>query len=96
VARTAAHGVSDMIDSWFLEHPRAAGESYLQHLRAALGFGACMIGGGIACLIHALVPALFSTRGSDTVCNLHQAMAARAVRVRGTGSLDPAGPTASG
>jgi len=60
-----------MLDKLFFEHPADIGESYGEHLREASGFGLAMIGGGIACMIHALVPALFETRGSTTVAKLH-------------------------
>ncbi len=63
----------------FLEHPADVGESYGEHLREASGFGLKMVGGGIACMIHALVPALFVTRGSATVAGLHETL----VRKRG-------------
>jgi hypothetical protein len=36
-----------------------------------------MLAGGAACLVHAVVPALFTSTGSDTVRRLHRAMAAR-------------------
>lgn len=60
-----------MLRKLFLDHPADIGESYGQHLREASRFGLTMIGGGVACLIHAAVPALFVTRGSDTVARLH-------------------------
>ncbi len=63
-----------MIRRLFLDHPRSVGESYLEHQRAAFGFALAMIGGGLACLVHALVPGLFRTRGSRTIADLHQRM----------------------
>lgn len=60
-----------MLKRLFLDHPAEIGESYGEHLREAGRFGLAMIGGGIACLIHALVPGLFVTRGSDTIARLH-------------------------
>ena len=56
----------------FVDHPASVGETYRQHLRFAAGFGASMLGGGVACLIHALCPFLFQTTGSRTVRRLHQ------------------------
>jgi hypothetical protein len=65
----------------FTEHPSAAGESYWAHLRTAAGFGFEMITGGVACLVHALLPFLFVRTGSDCICRLHERMHARRRRV---------------
>jgi hypothetical protein len=61
----------------FTEHPAAAGETYLAHLRAAAGFGLQMVTAGLACLVHALVPFLFVRTGSDCICRLYERMRAR-------------------
>jgi hypothetical protein len=66
-----------MLTAIFVAHPRQVGESYLAHARTAAGFGLAMLAGGAACLVHAVVPALFTSTGSDTVRRLHRAMAAR-------------------
>jgi len=63
-----------MLARWFIEHPRSVGETYVEHLRVAASFGTCMIVGGLACLIHGLLPSLFRTRGSQTVASLHERM----------------------
>jgi hypothetical protein len=65
----------------FTEHPSAAGETYLAHLRTAAGFGWQMIAAGVACLVHALLPFLFVRTGSDCICRLHERMHARRRRV---------------
>jgi hypothetical protein len=59
----------------FLDHPRAVGEGYRDHMKFAANFGAQMICGGLGCLIHAVFPFLFVTTGSRTVRNLHQLLA---------------------
>ena len=76
-----------MFDRWFFEHPRSVGESYGEHLRVAGGFGVTMIGAGLACLIHAIVPGLFVKTGSSAIEHLH----GRMVRNRrgGPASLAP-------
>ena len=61
----------------FTEHPASVGESYFGHLLQASRFGLRMIGAGLACLIHALLPFLCVTRGSDAMAALHAEMAAR-------------------
>lgn len=55
----------------FTDHPATVGESYRQHLVFAVGFGARMVGGGLACIIHGLLPFAWVTRGSETVRALH-------------------------
>ena len=66
-----------MLKRLFSEHPAEVGESYGEHLRAAGGFGLKMIGGGIACVVHAVIPGLFITTGSGTVNRLYQQMVAK-------------------
>lgn len=61
----------------FTEHPAAAGETYLAHLRTAAGFGFQMVAAGLACLVHALLPFLFEHTGSDCIYRLHERMHAR-------------------
>lgn len=63
--------------SIFIEHPASVDETYLQHFISALGFGTKMVVAGVACMVHGLLPALFVTRGSDTVCALHARMSRR-------------------
>jgi hypothetical protein len=58
----------------FTEHPASVGESYWQHLRRAIGFGARMVGGGCACLVHAFLPFLFVRTGSTCIQELHERM----------------------
>jgi hypothetical protein len=60
--------------SLFIEHPASVDETYLQHLASALRFGTKMVIAGVACMVHGLLPAVFVSRGSDTVCTLHERM----------------------
>ena len=71
-----------MLGKLFLDHPADVGESYGEHLREASRFGLAMIGGGIACLVHAVVPALFETRGSTTIARLHDKLVRKRVARR--------------
>ncbi len=64
----------------FTEHPRAVGETYLEHLRSAARFSAAMIAGGLACLLHGIFPFLFTTTGSSTIRRLHERMVVNRVR----------------
>ena len=61
----------------FSEHPASVGESYLTHLLAASAFALRLLAGGLACLVHAVLPFLFVHTGSDCVSRLHQEMLAR-------------------
>jgi hypothetical protein len=69
--------MSNPIDRWFAAHPRSIGETYPEHSRIALRFGLTMLSGGFACLVHALVPALFERTGSSTIKKLYSEMLAR-------------------
>lgn len=60
--------------SLFTEHPASVGETYTQHLVSATGFSLRMIGAGIACLVHALLPFLFVKTGSNTIARLYDRM----------------------
>ena len=69
-----------MWNRWFLAHPESAGETYLEHQRVALGFAGALLRAGLACFVHALMPALFQTTASRTIMELHQKMAVRQQR----------------
>ena len=58
----------------FCEHPASVGESYLQHLRMALGFSARLLLAGMACLVHAVFPFLCQHTGSNSIVELHERM----------------------
>ena len=60
-----------MLRRLFIEHPASVGESYMQHMRVAAGFGLSMLLGAGACFAHAIVPAIFKRTGSGTVKRLH-------------------------
>ena len=58
----------------FTDHPATVNESYGQHFASAMGFGFRMIWGGIICLVHAVIPGVCCTKGSDMICDLHDRM----------------------
>ena len=78
--KPANHKDMNVLRKWFLNHPASLDESYGEHFRAASGFGAAMIVGGIACIIHGLVPRLFVVTGSGTVKRLYDLMVAKRAR----------------
>ena len=59
---------------FFGDHPASVGETYFEHLAQASGFGLRLIASGLACLVHAMLPAAFSNAASDTVESLYQSM----------------------
>ena len=61
----------------FVEHPASVDETYLQHFITAVSFGTAMIVAGVACMVHGLLPAVFVTRGSETIYALHERMVVR-------------------
>jgi uncharacterized protein DUF6356 len=63
-----------MIGKLFLEHPHAVGESYLEHLGVAAGFGSRLFLASLACFVHALVPGLCVRTGSNAIRSLHDRM----------------------
>ncbi len=67
----------------FTAHPRSLGMSWWSHGVGALGIGARMVGAGVACLVHALVPALFSDTAGKTVVSLSEQMKRRKANATG-------------
>jgi len=65
----------------FTDHPATVEETYGQHFVAAAGFAFKMIWGGIVCLLHAIVPGAFCTKGSDTICELYEKMVTNRRRI---------------
>jgi len=58
----------------FTDHPRSVGETYFEHLVHASGFGVRMVLGGLACVLHGLLPFLFVKTGSKQIETLHGKM----------------------
>ncbi len=56
----------------FTEHCRSVGETYGQHFMFATSFGAQMVFGGMACIVHAVLPFCFLRTGSTTVLKLYE------------------------
>ena len=64
----------DKLFESFREHPASVGESYVEHFGVATSFGFTLIRAGLACLVHALLPFLFTTTGRHTIEDLHRRM----------------------
>jgi len=54
----------------FTKHPHSIQETYFKHLYTACIFGIKMIGGGVACCIHAVFPFLFEKTASRITLQL--------------------------
>ena len=61
----------------FTDHPRSLGMSWAGHAVGAVGIGSRMVGAGLACIVHALVPSLFTDTAGKTVLSLADHMAQR-------------------
>lgn len=68
---------SGMADRLFLEHPRSLGMSWAGHGLGAVAIGARLVVAGLACLVHALVPALFTQTAGKTITHMYDHMARR-------------------
>lgn len=60
-----------VLERLLFAHPRTVGESYVEHAGIAGRFGATMVAGGLRCLVHAVLPAVFERSASDCVARLH-------------------------
>ena len=79
-------------------HLEEAGESYGEHMLFALTVGLMAIGSGLACIVHALIPALCKNRCSETVRALYRLFQNRGelgrVRDQASGAMTFVGLTA--
>ena len=76
----------------FTAHPASVGETYGQHFRFALRFGAKMTAGGLAAIVHSLLPFCFVTtasRISDELVRMRAAARGRTVRVVDAETMQP-------
>jgi hypothetical protein len=67
----------------FTAHPHSVGESYFEHGLFACRYGAKMTLGGVAAVVHGMLPFLFQTTGSRITRELNatlEASRARAAR----------------
>lgn len=65
---------SGIVDRLFLEHPRSLGMSWAGHGVGAVKIGAELVGAGLACLVHAVVPGWFTQTAGKTVTNMYDHM----------------------
>ena len=83
--------ISPIFDK-FQHHPSEVGETYWEHFCHALGFALRLFVAAGACLVHAILPFLFTTTGSTMINNLYSKMVQNRSRVAVTGgevSVEP-------
>jgi hypothetical protein len=66
-----------MLGRLFVDHPKSLGMSWAEHGAGAVVIGARMVGAGIACIVHAVVPGIFTQTAGKTVLDLHDHMMQR-------------------
>jgi hypothetical protein len=66
----------------FTAHPRDVGETYLEHGLFACRYGAKMTLGGLAALIHGVLPFLFTKTGSRITRELNATLEESSARAR--------------
>jgi hypothetical protein len=66
-----------MADRLFLEHPRSLGMSWWGHGVGALAIGVRLVGAGVACLVHAVVPGVFTQTAGKTITGMYEHMMRR-------------------
>ena len=66
-----------MLGRLFQDHPKALGMSWAEHGAGAAVIGARMVGAGLACIVHAVVPGIFTETAGRTVISLHDHMVKR-------------------
>jgi hypothetical protein len=59
------------VTSLFTEHPRSLGMSWLGHGVGAAKIGATLVGAGLACFVHAIVPGWFTQTAGRTVARIY-------------------------
>ena len=75
-----------MLARLFTDHPQSVDETYAEHMAMALSFSGPLFKAACAALIHAFLPFLFVTTGSETIATLHERMVANR-RVKPVGRL---------
>ncbi len=61
----------------FTDHPRTLGMSYVGHGLGAAKIAFVLLGAGVACLIHSIVPGWFTQTAGKTVTDIYGEMQRR-------------------
>ena len=65
------------LDRLFTAHPRSLGMSWAGHGVGAVAIGARLVGAGVACIIHAVVPGWFTETAGRTITGMYDHMTKR-------------------
>lgn len=68
---------SGLMQRLFFEHPRSLGMTWAGHGFGAVAIGARLLWAGLACLVHAVVPGLFTQTAGRTVTEMYGHMTQR-------------------
>jgi hypothetical protein len=79
--------ISPILDR-FQQHPSDVGETYWEHFCHALGFALRLFVAAGACLVHAILPFLFTRTGSTMINHLYSRMVQNRSRVAVIGGED--------
>jgi len=65
------------VERMFLEHPRSLGMNWASHGAGAIAIGARLVCAGCACIVHAVVPGLFTQTAGKTITGMYDHMMQR-------------------
>ena len=68
---------SGLVQRLFVEHPSSLGMSWVEHGIGAVKIGSELVGAGMACIVHAVVPGWFTQTAGRTVERMHDHMVKR-------------------
>jgi hypothetical protein len=68
---------SGLADRLFFEHPRSLGMTWARHGVGAVGIGMRLIGAGAACLLHSVIPGVFTQTAGRTIARMYEHMERR-------------------
>ena len=77
VGQQKESGRTWIVGRLFSEHPRSLGMSWAAHGAGAAAIAVRLIGAGLACLVHAIVPAWFTQTAGRTVTEIYEDIARR-------------------
>jgi len=72
-----ARNRAGMADRLFLDHPRSLGMSWAVHGLGAVAIGVRLVGAGLACIVHAVVPGIFTQTAGKTIDGMYHHMITR-------------------
>ena len=77
IHQTAGPSKPGVIGRLFIDHPRSLGMSWASHGSGALRISGELIGAGLACLVHAVIPGMFTQTAGKIVTRIYDHMQQR-------------------